>query len=151
MSAVPNNAVRRGGSAAPGTPADSVGIYSIPENYELPVVGLMQLDPAEAKMSMPSEQITTGSNPVSTLTQFIGETLTVASPAWSGDPVHTMRSLQKKLVEHSLTLDEKDRIPCLAAISVVEDSVQWRLRLQQMRMNDVEREIELQARKAKAA
>ena len=149
MSAVSDTAVRRGGAA--GAPADAVGIYSIPEPLDAAEVGLLQLAPAEAKLSMPSDQRISGGGQLAALTRFIGEALTVASPAWSGDPVPAMRSLQKKLVAHSLTLNEKDRAPCLAAIAVVEDAVQWRLRLQQMRMNDVERDIELQARKAKAA
>lgn len=149
MSAVAGSAVRRGGGA--GAPADSVGIYSIPEQFDIPAVGLLQLDPAEARLSMPPAHADSDANPIGALTRFIGAALTVASPAWSGDPVHAMRGLQKRLVEHSLTLDEKQRTPCLAAIAVVEDAVQWRLRLQQMRMNEVEREIEMQARKAKAA
>lgn len=149
MSAVAgNNTVRRGGA---GAPVDSVGIYSIPEQFDSPSVSLLQLEPAEARLSMPPERSDSDAGPISALTSFIGDALTVANPAWSGDPVHTMRGLQKRLLEHSLTLDEEQRGPCLAAIAVVEDAVQWRLRLQQMRMNEVEREIELQARKVKAA
>jgi hypothetical protein len=148
MSAISNTGIHRRGTAPS---ADDVGIYSLPENGEALSIGLQQLGPAEARVSMPSEENVGGANPIGALTQFIGPALTVNSPAWSGDPVHAMRSLQKKLVEHSLTLDEKNRAPCLAAISVVEDAVQWRLRLQQMRMNDVERDMEDQARKAKAA
>lgn len=149
MSTVQNAGIHRAGGTA--LPADGVGIYSVAENGEAPPIGLLQLGPAEAKVSMPSEETVGGKNPVSVLTKFFGPALTVNSPAWSGDPVHGMRGLQKRLVEHSLSLDEKDRAPCLAAISVVEDAVQWRLRLQQMRMNEVERDMEEQARKAKAA
>lgn len=148
MSAVTGSTVRRGGASSP---ADSVGIYSIPEQFDIPSVSLLQLEPAEARLSMPPERSDSDAGPIGALTRFIGDALTVANPAWSGDPVHTMRGLQKRLLEHSLTLDETQRSPCLAAIAVVEDAVQWRLRLQQMRMNEVEREIELQARKVKAA
>lgn len=147
MSAVSNNGIGRGASL----PVDGSGIYSFPEHNEAVPVGLLQLRPAEAKVSMPSEEMARGGNPLGMLTRFIGEGLTVASPAWGGDPVPVMRGLQKILVECSLALSEPERAPCLAAISVVEDAVQWRLRLQQMRMNHVERDMEEQARKANAA
>lgn len=147
MSAVSNAGIQRGASL----PVDGGGIYSVPEHGETAPVGLLQLGPAEAKVSMPSEEAAGAVNPLGALTRFIGAALTVGSPAWGGDPVPAMRGLQKKLVECSLTLGEQERTPCLAAISVVEDAVQWRLRLQQMRMNDVERDMEDQARKAKAA
>lgn len=81
--------------------------------------------------------------PIEPLTRFLGPLLTVASPAWGIDPIPGMRALQKKLVEHSLTLDEDDRSECLAAITIVEGAVQLRLRYQQMRMNELERELGL--------
>lgn len=148
MSALSNAGLHRTGAAIP---ADGVGIYSISEQDEAPPIGLAQLGPAEARISMPAGETDDSANPINVLTRFIGPALTVNSPAWSGDPVHAMRALQKKLVECSLARDEADRAPCLAAISVVEDAVQWRLRLQQMRMNEVERDMEDQARKVKAA
>ncbi|AIY39665.1 hypothetical protein LT85_0505 [Collimonas arenae] len=72
------------------------------------------------------------------LIDFLGPLLTIASPAWSGDPVPRMRDLQKILVAHSLTLDRAERDPCLAAISVVEQAVTLRLRLQQLRMSELD-------------
>ncbi|MFC5474019.1 hypothetical protein [Paraherbaspirillum soli] len=76
--------------------------------------------------------------PLAPLTDFLGPLLTVANPAWSGDPVPRMRDLQKVLVAHSLTLDRAERGPCLAAISVVEHAVTLRLRLQQLRMSELD-------------
>jgi len=64
--------------------------------------------------------------------------LTVANPVWMSDPVPGMRMLQKKLIAHALTLDEKDRVECMGAISVVDNAVQLRLRWQQMRMTEEE-------------
>ena len=81
------------------------------------------------------------------LTQFLGPLLTVANPAWTGDPVPRMRALQKKLVEHSLTLPQEDRTDCLAAITVVERSVQLRLRFQQMRMTEADMNVRVEAPK----
>lgn len=71
------------------------------------------------------------------ITQQLGPSLTFANPVWSGDPVPGMRSLQKKLIEHSLALPPEERSTCLQAISVVEGAVRLRLRLQQMSMDDL--------------
>lgn len=68
------------------------------------------------------------------ITQYLGHELTVANPAWTGDPVPYMRSLQRKLIEHALALSPESRKPCLQAIEVVEKAVQHRLRFQQMSM-----------------
>lgn len=76
--------------------------------------------------------------PLTPLTDFLGPLLTVANPAWSGDPVPRMRELQKVLVAHSLKLDRAERGPCLTAISVVEQAVILRLRLQQLRMSELD-------------
>lgn len=98
-----------------------------------------QLLPGEEAASLPPIQVAQG--PVVSLTRFLGPLLTVANPAWSGDPVPRMRSLQKSLVERSLELKEGDRSELMEAINVVECAVQLRLRLQQMRMSEAEMQI----------
>jgi hypothetical protein len=68
------------------------------------------------------------------LTRFLGAALTVASPAWSRDPLPGLRALQRRLVDHSLALDQSERADSMDAILVVEDAVRLRLRLQQMEL-----------------
>jgi hypothetical protein len=68
------------------------------------------------------------------LTRFLGAPLTVASPAWSRDPLPGLRALQKSLVAHSLTLDQGERADSMGAIGVVERAVRLRLRWQQMEL-----------------
>lgn len=84
-------------------------------------------------------------SPMGPITQHLGQLLTVANPAWSGDPLPRMRALQKKLIEHSLNLSQEERGPCLQAISVVEQAVQMRLRLQQMRIDDFTLHADMEA------
>lgn len=120
------------GNIARGLPGDAGEIYSVPAPLPPPRVR-ENLRPGEEEVSLPAP-LTAIPNAITPLTRFLGPLLTVANPAWSGDPVSRMRALQKKLVEHSLILDEGDRSECLAAITVVETAVQLRLRLQQMRM-----------------
>jgi hypothetical protein len=71
------------------------------------------------------------------ITQHLGNALTIANPVWTGNPVPDMRALQKKLIEYSLAVSPEERGPCLQAITVVEGAVRMRLRLQQMRMDDL--------------
>ncbi|MGH8807030.1 MAG: hypothetical protein ACREX0_04025 [Noviherbaspirillum sp.] len=90
--------------------------------------------------SLPSEDaIPPG--PIAPLTKFLGPELTVSNPVWGEHSVPRMRALQKKLVEFSLTLEESDRAECMAAISQVESAVQLRLRLEQMRMIELEESL----------
>ncbi len=98
-----------------------------------------QLLPGEEAASLPPVVVAQG--PLVPLTRFLGPLLTVANPAWSGDPIPRMRALQKSLVEHSLALEKGDRSELMAAINVVEGAVQLRLRLQQMRMSEAEMQI----------
>jgi hypothetical protein len=106
-----------------------------------------ELSPREQAISLPPTVMATPS-PIAPLTRFLGPLLTVANPAWSGDPVPRMRGLQKRLVEHSLTVPESERSACMAAITVVEMAVQLRLRYQQMYMNEVEMAIKPEGVKA---
>ena len=97
--------------------------------------------PGEEEASLPPLEVQSDPTLVS-LKQLLGERLTSGNAAWSGDPIPRMRALQKKLIEHSLTLEQADRMPCMDAIRVVELAVQWRLRWQQMRRSDVEANLE---------
>jgi hypothetical protein len=75
---------------------------------------------------------------VEMLTALLGLPLTAGSIAWSGDPVPKMRSLQKKFLEFGMASEGEDRKRALAAISVVEKNIQWRLRLHQLHMSDLQ-------------
>lgn len=129
---------RNGGNYAPDF-NDLGGVALAPQRS----VMRTQLLPGELEASLPSQaEVSQGA--VGPLTRLLGPMLTVANPAWVGDPVPRMRSLQKALVAHSLTLEEGDRASLMQAISVVETAVQWRLRLQQMRMSEAEMNIKPQ-------
>lgn len=73
------------------------------------------------------------------LGHVLGARLSTDNLAWRGDPVPLMRSLQKMLVAHSLTLAAEARAPALEAIRAVELAVRWRLRWLQMRRSEAER------------
>lgn len=75
---------------------------------------------------------------IETLTSLLGLSLTAGSAAWSGDPIPKMRSLQKGLLAFGMTRDGADRKKALEAISVVEKNIQWRLRLHQLHMSDLQ-------------
>lgn len=124
-------------SPIPQIESDDSGIFSVAAPDSAAPVGRVLLLPEEDRISLPSLEDKAHS-PLAPLTEFLGPQLTVANPAWIGDPIPLMRALQKKLVEHSLTLAESDRSECMDAILVVENAVQMRLRFQQMRMDEAE-------------
>lgn len=95
-----------------------------------------------AEQQAQSFQATPGSSPghAASLTNYLGPLMTVANPVWGHDSLRRMRKLQKRLIEHSLTLDESDRGDCMQAIMTVENSVRLRLRYEQMRMSMAEME-----------
>lgn len=131
-----SNSINRNGGSYTADFSDLGGVALSPQRS----VMRAQLLPGELEASLPSHtDLPQGA--VAPLTRFLGPLLTVANPAWVGDPVPRMRSLQKALVAHSLTLPENDRAQLMAAITVVETAVQWRLRLQQMRMTEAEANI----------
>lgn len=69
-----------------------------------------------------------------TLTELLGPTLTSDNPVWRGDPVPSLRGLQRLLVAHSLTLPEgAARAPLMDALRQVELAVRMRLRWLQMK------------------
>lgn len=110
-------------------------IHSLPESQLDPKPRPL-LNPAEVEASLlPPTELP---NSVAPLTSIIGPAMTVASPAWSGDPIPGMRMLQKTLVATSLQLKEGDRKDLLVAIELVEKAVQMRLRWQQMRRSEAE-------------
>jgi len=99
----------------------------------VPPIFRSSLQPWEQAVSLssPSELPDFVITPVS---RFLGPLLTVASPVWSSHAMARLRALQKKLIEHSLTLPQDDRLDCLGAVTMIEDAVLLRLRLEQMRM-----------------
>jgi hypothetical protein len=133
---VGRNGVRTGGDPT----VDVADIYSHGGEDAQELKGLVDLLPAEKALSLPPPA-GAAPGPHEPLTRFLGPLLTVANPAWSGDPVPRLRALQKMLVERSLALDKDDRRECMAALSVVETAVQLRLRFQQMRMTEAEQDV----------
>lgn len=138
MSAAASTGVDRPGGV--GFSLDVGEINSLPQAPTSGPVSRAHLLPGEEAASLPLPSAAPPSA-ISPLTRFLGPLLTVANPVWTNEGLPRMRRLQKKLVEHSLTLPEEDRSDCMAAISVVENAVQLRLRLQQMRMSDAEMNI----------
>ncbi len=111
------------------------------------ISGLTEVDPViksrpyllaeEEEASLPPEGLAPDPTML-ILNQILGPNCTVDNPAWMGDPVPRMRSLQKKIVEHALTLPDVERSSCMEGIRVVEMAVQWRLRWLQMRRSEAE-------------
>jgi hypothetical protein len=137
--------VKRSGNTGSGIGVHSDGnlgdIHSINLQVGTPVARSDLHDAeAEASLQLPSSAVRRGIEP---LTNLLSPTLTVASPAWFGDPIPLMRGLEKKMVEYSLTLPQDERKHIMAAISVVEIAVHLRLRYQQMRMSDLEMQVKV--------
>lgn len=114
-------------------------IQNLPETTAAELRPLSLLQSEEADASIPDSGI--GAREFEPLTKILGSRLTWGNPVWSGDPIPRLRALQKKLVEHSLMLEEGDRRDCLDAISLVEVAVQLRLRWLQMRRSDAEKDV----------
>jgi hypothetical protein len=111
-------------------------IHSVEDVAPLPKARPSLL-PGEEDVSVPDQQFPR--DPVLLMVnRVLGERLTTDNPAWRGDPVPVMRSLQKMLVAHSLTLAEAEREPAMDAIRAVELAVRWRLRWMQMRRSEAE-------------
>lgn len=93
--------------------------------------------PAEEEASLPAPDYAPDPT-LQTLKQMLGARLSSDNLAWRGDPVPVMRSLQKMLVGHSLSLAEGQRDGAMRAIRVVELAVRWRLRWMQMRRSEAQ-------------
>ena len=127
--------ISRTGRAGAPEPIETGDIHSLPEP-RLASKSSLLLKPTEVALSLPPS--TELPNAVAPLTDLLGPSLTVASPAWSGDPVPGMRLLQKTLLDKALHLPEDERGPLLSAIDLVERAVRMRLRWQQMRRGELE-------------
>ena len=113
-------------------------IQSFPEAPPEPKLR-SQLGREEEQLSLPESQLP---EPLATaLTAALGLRLTVDNPVWAGDPIPSLRALQRKLVEYSLMLEPEDRSSFMASISVVERAVRLRLRWMQMQRSDTERDF----------
>jgi hypothetical protein len=124
----------------PGLADDPGGIVSLLPASEAEPLTRMLLLPEEERLSLPPPRDATP-GPITPLTRYLGPHLTVASPAWLGDPVPKMRALQKMLVAHSLSLEPSDRSECMEAITIVDSAVRLRLRLRQMEKYELERAL----------
>lgn len=121
---------------------DLAEIHSVPDVPALRKA-LPELLPVEQEVSLPPSAIPVDPT-LAVLNRILGPQLSSDSPAWSGNPVPRMRSLQKKLIEHSLGLPESERGPCMGAILRVNQAIDWRLRWNQMRRSDAERIFNVQ-------
>jgi hypothetical protein len=116
---------------------DDLGeIHSVPE---LPAIrkALPELLPVEQESSLPPLDLPVDPGMV-VLNRLLGPECSSDSPAWRANPVARMRDLQKLLIAHSLQLPEEQRAPCLVAVRRVNENIDWRLRLQQMRRSHAE-------------
>lgn len=116
-------------------PTELAEIHSIPEKVTV-LKPTETLKPGEKVASLLPDLALPSA--VAPLTTILGKRLTSDNPVWSGDPIPNMRLLQKSLVVRSLELDADKRSDLLAAIELVEKSVQLRLRWQQMRRSEFE-------------
>lgn len=113
---------------------------------DLPNIGVRApaepVSPGALRSNEPAKTLdrTAGANAslLAPLNSFLGEGLTSNNSAWTGDPIPKMRALQKTLVEHGIGLPEGERDAAMQAITVIERSIQLRLRLQQHRMLEFE-------------
>lgn len=71
-------------------------------------------------------------------TRLVGAQVGPGNPAWGADALALLRSLQKRLIGHALTLPPAARRGCLDAIAVLEPAVGMRLRIMQMQMSELE-------------
>jgi len=132
-----NTVVKPGGARAP-IDVGELGVLNLEPNVRRVRTALL---PGEERASLPkAPELVEG--PIDPLTRFLGAKLTVANPVWSGFPIDRMRSLQKRLVGHSLKLEEDDRFDLLRSISMVEHAVQLRLRWHQMEMDLLDQEMQ---------
>ncbi|MCA1325669.1 hypothetical protein [Herbaspirillum sp. alder98] len=123
----------------PSEPGELAEIHSVGQVAQLPK-SRPQLTPGEEAASLPAPGLPV--DPLQAVVkQCLGAAATFDNPVWRGDPIPVMRSLQRLLVAHSLTLEEgAARMPMMSALKLVESAVQMRLRLQQMRRSDADPE-----------
>lgn len=117
LAGLPQTGAATGGAVAPA-----------PVQRPLPIGG--------EDWNVPSLAIKTpifGLDLASELSQAFGERATHAAPVWGGQAVDAMRGLQRALLGHSMKAQGEARNECLLAVQMVEQSLQWRLRLMQMR------------------
>lgn len=138
MNRINNGAVQPASNPGVAPAEDSFGdVGSIAPRPRKRDVMRSDLQPWQQEASLtPGAGSGTSSPTLAPLTRYIGAALTVANPAWARNPLPALRALQKKIIEHSLTLDTGERADSMAAINVVESAVQLRLRFQQMDMQD---------------
>lgn len=113
-------------------------IQSIPEGPIEPKLR-SQLKEAEEQLSINRAELPPRLS--AALNTVLGLRLTVDNPVWVGDSIPGLRALQKKLVEHSLTLEGDARSHCMTSISLVEKAVRLRLRWLQMQRSEEERAL----------
>jgi hypothetical protein len=116
--------------------ADAGEIHSLAPTLPTPKSRPL-LHPGEEAVSLPPPAL--GADPkLVMLAQAVGPALSFDNPVWRGNPVPSLRGLQKLLIEQALKHPQEERGPGLRAVQVVEQAVQLRLRWQHMRRSDAE-------------
>jgi len=123
----------------PGELEEPGGIHGLEDAPEI-FRGRPALLPQEQEVALPAPEVPRDPTLVM-LAAMLGASLSTDNLAWRGNPVPVMRGLQKRLVEHSLTLPEGEREPAMRAIRAVESTVRWRLRWMQMKRSEAENQI----------
>lgn len=77
-------------------------------------------------------------DPLAPFTRLVGPRIGPANGAWGSDALTLLRSLQRRLVGHALSLPAPARRACLDAVAVLEPAVGMRLRIMQMQMSELE-------------
>ena len=101
------------------------------------------LKPGEEELSLPPQL--RADPKMELLCRVLGAPVTTDNPVWRGNPIARLRSLQKALIGHSLTLPVGERQVGLDALRVLESAIRLRLRWQQMARSDNEAPLQLAA------
>lgn len=125
----------RSGAPVGLDPSEFAEIYSLQQSAAT-LRPREALQPEEAALSLPPPE--PADPKIALLNRALGPRLTTDNPLWSGNPVPSLRALQKSLIAHSLTLPQAQRRACLDALTVVERAILLRLRWQQMRRSELE-------------
>ena len=122
--------------------ADAGEIHSLAPSLQS-VTSRPLLLPAEEALSLPPPVLSADPK-LEMLAQAVGPELSFDNPVWRGNPLPSLRGLQKMLIDQALKRPLEEREPALRAVQVVETAVQLRLRWQQMRRSDAEPDRALQ-------
>jgi len=123
----------RARAATAGGVRGAAPVRDVPPNLDTGVLFVGDA-PMLAALTAPAARV----DALASLTRMVGPRIGPANPAWGADALALLRSLQKRLIGHALTLPASERRGCLDAIAVLEPAVGMRLRIMQMQMAELE-------------